>query len=165
LLIWSAKRLHDQQYPFAQDGKATHHHRWSQFCRWHPPHQLASRRQWALLYEVQVSIMVNIISIFKTFDYVASYISLDFMICAWTLCLFPCFPWWLTLFPSKWFSLGMGFLLRTPLMNHCTIPDHTYHFPSLFPFISLSLGILGCINPRRGCPSFYGKKGLKAQRG
>jgi hypothetical protein len=30
--------------------------------------------------------------------------------------------------------------------------------------LSLSLGILGCIDPRRGCPSFYGKKGLKAQR-
>jgi hypothetical protein len=29
----------------------------------------------------------------------------------------------------------------------------------------LSLGILGYIDPRRGCPSFYGKKGLKAQRG
>jgi hypothetical protein len=25
--------------------------------------------------------------------------------------------------------------------------------------------ILGCIDPVRGCPSFYGKKGLKAQRG
>jgi hypothetical protein len=42
---------------------------------------------------------------------------------------------------------------------------NTYHFPSLFPSISLSLGILGCIDPRRGCPSFYGKKGLKAQKG
>jgi hypothetical protein len=65
----------------------------------------------------------------------------------------------------KWSSLGMGFLLETPLMSHHTILNHTYHFPSLFPSISLSLGILGCIDPRRGCPSFYGKKGLKAQRG
>jgi hypothetical protein len=29
----------------------------------------------------------------------------------------------------------------------------------------LSFGNLGCIDPRRGCPSFYGKKGIKAQRG
>ena len=79
--------------------------------------------------------------------------------------LFPVSPWWLTLRPSKWSSLGMGLLLRNPLMRHRTIPNHTYHFPSLFPSISLSLGILGCIEPRRGCPSFYGKKGLNAKRG
>jgi hypothetical protein len=78
---------------------------------------------------------------------------------------FPASPWWLTLFPSKWSSLGMRFLLGNPLISHRTIPNHTYPFPSLFPFVSLSLGILGCIDPRRGCPSFYGKKGLKAQRG
>jgi hypothetical protein len=58
----------------------------------------------------------------------------------------------------------MGLLLGTPLKSHHTVPDHTYHFSSLKPPISLSLGILGCIDPRRGCPSFYGKKGLKAQR-
>jgi hypothetical protein len=73
-------------------------------------------------------------------------------------------PWWLKLYPSKWSSLGMGLLLGTPLKSHRTIPNHTYHFPSLFPSISLSLGILGCIDPRRGCPSFYGKKGMKVQR-
>jgi hypothetical protein len=44
-----------------------------------------------LLHEVQVSVMVNIISIPKSFDYAVSYIDLDFMTCAWTLCLFPCF--------------------------------------------------------------------------
>jgi hypothetical protein len=58
----------------------------------------------------------------------------------------------------------MGLLLGTPLKSHRTVLDHTYHFPSLFPSISLSLGILGCIDPRKGCPSYYGKKGLKAQR-
>jgi hypothetical protein len=78
---------------------------------------------------------------------------------------FPTSPWWLTLFPSKWFSLGMGLLLGTPLKSHRTLPNHTYDFQSLFPSISLSLGILKCIDLRRGCPSFYGKKGLKAQRG
>ena len=77
---------------------------------------------------------------------------------------FPTSPWWLTLCPIKWFSLGMSLLLGTPLKSHRIIPDHTYHFPSLFPSISLSLGIIGYIDPRRGCPSFYGKKGLKAQR-
>jgi hypothetical protein len=74
----------------------------------------------------------------------------------------PTSPWWLKLCPSKWFSLGMDLLQATPLKSHCTVPDHTYHFPSLFLSISLSLVILGCIDPRRGCPSFYGKKGLKA---
>jgi hypothetical protein len=59
----------------------------------------------------------------------------------------------------------MGFLLGNPLISYHTILDHTKHFPSLFPSISLSLGFLGYIDPRRGCPSFYGKKGLKAQRG
>jgi hypothetical protein len=77
---------------------------------------------------------------------------------------FPVSPWWLTLCPSKWSSLGMGLLLGTPLKSHRTILDHTYHFSSLKPPISLSLGILGCIDPRRGCPSFYGKKGLKVER-
>lgn len=75
---------------------------------------------------------------------------------------FPASPWWLTLCPSKWSSLGMGLLLGTPLMSHHTVPNHTYHFPSLFPSVSLSLGILGCIDPRRGCPSFYGKKFIQS---
>jgi hypothetical protein len=88
---------------------------------------------------------------------------LDIMLGHYAFC--PASPWWLTLFPSKWFSLGMGFLLGTPLKSHHTVPGHTYHFPSLFPSISLSLGILGCNDPRRGCLSFYGKKGLKALRG
>ena len=113
-----------------------------------------------MFHEVQVSIMVRIISIFKPFDYVVSYISLYFMIYAWTLCLFLASPWWLTLCPSKWSSLGMGLLPGTPLKSHRTVPDHAYHFSSFFPPISLSLGILGCIDPRRGCPSLYGKKRL-----
>jgi hypothetical protein len=58
----------------------------------------------------------------------------------------------------------MGLLLGTPLKSHHTITNHTYHFSSLRPPISLSLGILGGIDPRRGCPSFYWKKGMKAQR-
>jgi hypothetical protein len=58
----------------------------------------------------------------------------------------------------------MGLLLGTPLRRHHIVPNHTYHIPSLFPPKSLSLGILGCIDPRRGCPLFYGKKALKAQR-
>jgi hypothetical protein len=60
--------------------------------------------------------------------------------------------------------MGIGFLLGTPLMSHHTILDHTYHFPSLLPSVSLSLGILECIDARRGCPSFYGKKGPNAER-
>jgi hypothetical protein len=78
--------------------------------------------------------------------------------------VFPASPWWLTLCPSKWSSMGMGLLLGTPLKSHRIVLDHTYHFPSLFLSIPLSLGILVCIDPRRGCPSFDGKKGLKAQR-
>jgi hypothetical protein len=78
---------------------------------------------------------------------------------------FPASPWWLTLCPSKLFSIGMGLLLGTPLKSRHIVLDHTYHFPSLLPSISLSLGILGCVDPSGGCPSFYGKKGLKAQRG
>jgi hypothetical protein len=78
---------------------------------------------------------------------------------------FPASPWWLTFCPSKWSSLGMGLLLENPIMSHRTFLEHTYHFPSLFPFDSLSLGILGCIDPRRGCPSFYGNKGLKVLEG
>jgi hypothetical protein len=58
----------------------------------------------------------------------------------------------------------MGLLLGNPLKSHSTIPDNTYHFSSFKPSISLSLGILGCIDPRRGSPSFYGKKGMKAKR-
>jgi hypothetical protein len=57
----------------------------------------------------------------------------------------------------------MGLLLGVPLKSHHTVLDPTYHFSSLKPPISLSLGILGCIDPRRGYPSFYGKKGMKAQ--
>jgi hypothetical protein len=48
-------------------------------------------------------------------------------------------------------------------MNHRATPDHTYHFPSLFPLMTSSLGILGWTDPRRDHSSFHGKKGLKAQ--
>jgi hypothetical protein len=91
LEIWSDKKSTWPTVPFCTVGNPSHHHIWSQICRWHPPHQLASRRQWALLHEVQVNSMVSIISIFKQFEYLVSYIVLDFMIYAWTLCLFPCF--------------------------------------------------------------------------
>jgi hypothetical protein len=79
--------------------------------------------------------------------------------------LFPISPWWLTLHPSKWSPLGMGLLLGGLLDKSSCHSDHTYHFSSLHPlFISLYFGILGCIDPRRDCTSFHGKKGLKAQR-
>jgi hypothetical protein len=58
----------------------------------------------------------------------------------------------------------MGFLLGTPLKSHQTVLNHTYHFSSLKLPISLSPGILGCIDPGRDCSSFYGEKGMKAQR-
>jgi hypothetical protein len=57
----------------------------------------------------------------------------------------------------------MGFLLEVPLTSHHAILDHLSFF-TLHPFISLSFGIFGCIDPRRDCTSFHGKKGLKAQR-
>jgi hypothetical protein len=78
--------------------------------------------------------------------------------------LFPVSPWWLTLCPSKWSPLGMGFLLGGPLDESSCHSDHTYHFSHFILFISLSFGIFGCTDPRRDCTSFHGKKGLKAQR-
>jgi hypothetical protein len=51
------------------------------------------------------------------------------------------------------------------LTSHRAIPDRTYHFSHFTPFfVSLSFGIFGCIDPRRVCTSFHGKKGLKAQK-
>jgi hypothetical protein len=46
-------------------------------------------------------------------------------------------------------------------MSHYAISDHTCHFPH---FISLPFGFFGCTDPRRGCPSLHGKKGMKEQR-
>jgi hypothetical protein len=87
------------------------------------------------------------------------------MIYAWTLCLFPDSPWWLTVWPSNWSSLGMSFLLGTPLKSHRTIPNHTYHFPSLFPFISLYIEILGCIDPRKGLSLIIWEQGDEGPEG
>jgi hypothetical protein len=53
LQIWSVERLHDQQYPLAQMETLLTTTEVRIF-RWHPPHQLASERHWALLHEVQV---------------------------------------------------------------------------------------------------------------
>jgi hypothetical protein len=76
----------------------------------------------------------------------------------------PVSPWWLTLCPNKWSPLGMGLLLGGPLDKcHRAIPNHAYHFSHFIIFTSLSFGIFECIDPRRDCTSFYGKKGLKAQ--
>jgi hypothetical protein len=46
------------------------------------------------------------------------------------------------------------------------VPFRSYlPFFTLHPFfVSLSFGIFGCIDPRRDCTSFHGKKGMKAQR-
>jgi hypothetical protein len=49
-------------------------------------------------------------------------------------------------------------------MSHRTISNHNYHFPHFILFISSSFGIFRCIEPRRDCTSFHGKKGLKTQR-
>jgi len=73
LQIWSVERLHDQQHPFAQMETpltTTDGHRFTDgiyHTSWLP-----KGRQWAFLHEVQVNIMVNIISIFKPFNYVVS---------------------------------------------------------------------------------------------
>jgi hypothetical protein len=77
----------------------------------------------------------------------------------------------------------MGFLLGYPLEKNRTILDHIYHYPHFTPSSPYLLGFLGvltqegivhhfmgrrgifrCTDPRRDCPSFHGKKGLKAQR-
>jgi hypothetical protein len=50
-------------------------------------------------------------------------------------------------------------------MSLRAIPDHTLTFFTLHPFfIFLSFRIFGCIDPRRDCTSFHGKKGVKSQR-
>jgi hypothetical protein len=73
-------------------------------------------------------------------------------------------PWWLTLRPSKWSPLGMGFLLGGILDESSCHSQSCLPFFTLYPlFISLSFGIFGCIDPRRDCTSFHGKKGMKAQ--
>jgi hypothetical protein len=62
------ERLHDQQYPFAlMENPLT-----TTDLQMASPHQLAFERQWALPREVQVSIMVSIISIFEPVEYVIS---------------------------------------------------------------------------------------------
>jgi hypothetical protein len=50
-------------------------------------------------------------------------------------------------------------------MSHRTVLDHTYHFPSLFPFVSLSLGILGCIEPKKGLSLILWEEGAKGPEG
>jgi hypothetical protein len=110
-------------------------------------------------------IMVSVISIFEAFEFVAFETAFDYVMHTWKLCsLIPISPWWLTLCPSKWSPLGMVFLLGGPLrviMPFLTILV-TFHTSS--PHL-LTFGIFGCTDPRRDCPSFHGKKGLKAQRG
>ena len=121
------------------------------FLGWHPPHLLASGRQWAFLHEVQVMYYgechFNIWGILSMLYLRLLYISWHML---GHYSFFPVSPWWLTLFPSKWSSSGMGFLTRTLLKSHCTIPGHTYHFLSLKPPISLSLGIFRVYWPKKG---------------
>ena len=78
---------------------------------------------------------------------------------------FTASPWWLTLFPSKWYSLGMGFILGTPLKIHHTISNHTYHFPSLFPPILLSLGIFRVYWPKKGLSLIIWEEGVEGPEG
>jgi hypothetical protein len=61
--------------------------------------------------------------------------------------------------------LGIGFLLVGPLNESSCHWQPYLSFPTRHPLISLPFGIFGCTNLRRGCPSFHGKKGMKAQRG
>jgi hypothetical protein len=49
-------------------------------------------------------------------------------------------------------------------MSHHSILNHTDHFSHFIIFTSLSFWIFECIDPRRDCTSFHGKKGLNAQR-
>jgi hypothetical protein len=74
--------------------------------------------------------------------------------------LFPVSPWWLTLCPSKWSPLGMGFLLGGPL------DESSYHsrsYLSLFtlhPFSSpYLLGFLGVLTQEGIVPLFMGRRG------
>jgi hypothetical protein len=72
-------------------------------------------------------------------------------------------PWWLTLHPSKWSPLGMGFLLGG-LLDESSFHSQSYLlFFTLHPFSSpYILGVFGRIDLRRDCISFHAKKGLKA---
>jgi hypothetical protein len=79
----------------------------------------------------------------------------------YALCLVS--PWWLTLHPSKWSILGMGLLLGGLLDDPSCHSQSYLPLFTLYPFfVSLSFGIFGCIDPRRDCTSFDGKKGLKS---
>jgi hypothetical protein len=109
--------------------------------------------------------MVSAISIFEAFEFVAFRTAFDYVTSAWTLCLLPCFTLVVDIAPSKWSPLGMGFILGVPLMIHHATPQPYLSLSILHPLVSLTFWIFGCIDPRRDCPSFHGKKGLKAQRG
>jgi hypothetical protein len=58
----------------------------------------------------------------------------------------------------------MGLLLGGSLDNLSCHSQSCLPLSTLHPLASLSFGIFGCTDPRRDCPSFHGKKGIKAQR-
>jgi hypothetical protein len=74
-------------------------------------------------------------------------------------------PWWLTLRPSKWSPLRLGFLLGGPLDDSRAIPDHTYHFSHFILSSPYLLGFSSILitNPRRDCTSFHGRTYLSLQ--
>jgi len=110
-------------------------------------------------------IMVSVISIFEAF---------------WVCCILDYFIFhdtFLDIMPFSSFHLGSWncslvsglpwewvFYKELPWRDIVPFPSILTTFNHLKPLISLSLAILGCIDLRRGCPSFHEKEGLKAQR-
>jgi hypothetical protein len=74
--------------------------------------------------------------------------------------LCPISPWWLTLCPNKWSSLGMGLLLGGLLDEPSCLSDHTYHFSQFTPFSSpYLLGFSGVLTQEGILPHFMGRRG------
>jgi hypothetical protein len=88
--------------------------------------------------------MVSVISIFEAFEFVSSIIAFDYVTFAWTLC-------------------NVSLFLLGGLLDESSCHSQPYlSLSTLHPLISLPFGIFEYIDLRRDCPSFHGKKGLKA---
>jgi hypothetical protein len=113
----------------------------------------------------KLGIMARVISIFESFEFVASIMDFDYVTFAWTLWSFPCFTLVVNICALLSGSpLGIDVLLGGPL-EESSCHSRTYmSLSTCHPLISLPFCIFECIDPRRNCPSFHGKKGLKAQR-
>jgi hypothetical protein len=75
--------------------------------------------------------------------------------------LCPVSLWWLTMLPSKWSPLGMGFLLGG-LLNESSCHSQSYlPFFTLHPFLSSPYisGFSGVLTQEGIVPHFIGRRG------